>query len=177
MSLQERERIGNYGAVRQRLVNPKNAVADLGIDLKRKPEPPLAVEAEAPMAPLTEAEMMVALDPDAIPAFLPLFSEKHRKKPIASDIIRRVAKFYKVRVADMRSERRTDDIVLPRHIAMHLVKIMTGKSLPFIGKQFGDRDHTSVLHAVRKIKQMRALDGDLDDELVNLQASIEAEFA
>jgi chromosomal replication initiator protein len=61
------------------------------------------------------------------------------------------ADFFKIKVADMYSKRRPIAIALPRQVAMYLAKELTQKSLPEIGELFGGRDHTTVLHAVRKI--------------------------
>jgi chromosomal replication initiator protein len=62
-----------------------------------------------------------------------------------------VADYYKVKLADLCGKRRLASIVLPRQVAMYLIKELTQKSLPDIGEAFGGRDHTTVLHAVRKI--------------------------
>ena len=62
-----------------------------------------------------------------------------------------MADFYKIKVADMYSKKRPASIARPRQIAMYLAKELTQKSLPEIGDSFGGRDHTTVLHAVRKI--------------------------
>jgi hypothetical protein len=67
------------------------------------------------------------------------------------NIQKTVADFYKIKVADMYSKKRPASIARPRQIAMYLAKDMTKKSLPEIGELFGGRDHTTVLHAVRKI--------------------------
>jgi chromosomal replication initiator protein len=75
------------------------------------------------------------------------------------DIQRVVARHYNVSKADLLSSRRTRTIVRPRQIAMYLAKVLTPRSLPEIGRRFGGRDHTTVLHAVRKIEGM--IDGDM----------------
>lgn len=72
-----------------------------------------------------------------------------------------VARYFGISKLDMISQRRTKDIVHPRQIAMYLAKALTGKSLPEIGRRFGGRDHTTVLHAVNKIHDR--LDFDEDD--------------
>ncbi|HUH39704.1 MAG TPA: chromosomal replication initiator protein DnaA, partial [Castellaniella sp.] len=72
------------------------------------------------------------------------------------NIQKTVADFYKIKVADMYSKRRPANIAVPRQIAMYLAKELTQKSLPEIGDLFGGRDHTTVLHAVRKITDLRA---------------------
>ena len=71
------------------------------------------------------------------------------------NIQKTVADFYKIKVADMYSKKRPASIARPRQIAMYLAKDMTKKSLPEIGELFGGRDHTTVLHAVRKIGDER----------------------
>jgi len=75
------------------------------------------------------------------------------------DIQRVVARHYNVSKADLLSSRRTRTIVRPRQIAMYLAKVLTPRSLPEIGRRFGGRDHTTVLHAVRKIEGL--IDGDV----------------
>jgi len=70
------------------------------------------------------------------------------------DIQIAVSEFYGVLVSDMLAHRRTVDIVLPRHVAMYLTKKLTHRSLPEIGRLFGRRDHTTVLHACRKIEAL-----------------------
>lgn len=74
-----------------------------------------------------------------------------RKSPEIKTIIRTVARHYRVSIFDLLSHRRTANIVRPRQIAMYLCKEMTLRSLPEIGRRFSGRDHTTVLHAVRKV--------------------------
>lgn len=81
------------------------------------------------------------------------------------NIQKTVADYYKIKVADMYSKRRPKNIALPRQIAMYLAKELTQHSLPEIGANFGGRDHTTVMHAVRKIAQERKTDADLNHEL------------
>lgn len=76
-----------------------------------------------------------------------------------------VADHYKIKVADMYSKRRPNNIAMPRQVAMYLAKEMTQKSLPEIGELFGGRDHTTVLHAVRKIGKARHMDNELNHAL------------
>jgi len=76
-----------------------------------------------------------------------------------------VADFYKIKVADMYSKKRPASIAKPRQIAMYLAKELTQKSLPEIGELFGGRDHTTVLHAVRRIEALRAEDSALNQDL------------
>jgi chromosomal replication initiator protein len=98
--------------------------------------------------------------------------EDNRKIRI-EDIQRAVSRHYNVSRTDMLSNRRTRVIVKPRQIAMYLAKMMTPRSLPEIGRRFGGRDHTTVLHAVRKVEGMIAEDGQLAKELELLKRLIE----
>lgn len=85
-------------------------------------------------------------------------------------IQRVVAAQYKVSVNDILSARRSAEVVRPRQIAMYLCKTLTTRSLPEIGRRFGGRDHTTVLHAVRKIGQLRKSDPSVDQEVSYLEA-------
>lgn len=81
------------------------------------------------------------------------------------NIQKAVADFYSIKVADMYSKKRPANIARPRQIAMFMAKELTQKSLPEIGELFGGRDHTTVLHAVRKIGEERTHDGQLNHEI------------
>jgi chromosomal replication initiator protein len=83
-----------------------------------------------------------------------------------------VADYYKMKVADMYSKRRPSAIAGPRQVAMYLSKELTQKSLPEIGEQFGGRDHTTVLHAVRKIGGERAKNTELNHALHVLEQTL-----
>lgn len=91
------------------------------------------------------------------------------KRVRVDDILRVVAKHYNVSRADLLSQRRTANVVKPRQIAMYLAKTLTLRSLPEIGRRFGGRDHTTVLHAVRKIDGLIATDRSLADEIEALK--------
>jgi len=83
-----------------------------------------------------------------------------------------VADYYKIKVADMYSKRRPSAIAGPRQVAMYLAKELTQKSLPEIGELFGGRDHTTVLHAVRKIGGQRSNNGELNHALHVLEQTL-----
>ncbi len=100
-----------------------------------------------------------------------LLSIKNRQISV-ENIQKTVADFYKIKVADMHSKKRPANIAKPRQIAMYLAKEMTQKSLPEIGEMFGGRDHTTVLHAVRKITAERANDPDLNQHLHVLEQTL-----
>jgi chromosomal replication initiator protein len=89
------------------------------------------------------------------------------------DIQKVVASHYNVSKHDLLSARRTRAIVRPRQIAMYLAKTMTPRSFPEIGKRFGGRDHTTVLHAVRKVEELAAADEALKQEIELLRRMIQ----
>ena len=90
------------------------------------------------------------------------------------NIQKAVADFYSIKVADMYSKKRPANIARPRQIAMFMAKELTQKSLPEIGELFGGRDHTTVLHAVRKIGEERSHDGQLNHEIHVIEQTLKA---
>jgi chromosomal replication initiator protein len=95
------------------------------------------------------------------------------KRVKIEDIQKLVASHYSVSRADILSSRRTAVVVKPRQVAMFLAKTLTMRSLPEIGRRFGGRDHTTVLHAVRKIDALSQSDGTLRDELELLKRMLQ----
>jgi chromosomal replication initiator protein len=89
------------------------------------------------------------------------------------DIQRVVARQYNVSRADLLSSRRTANVVRPRQVAMYLAKTLTLRSLPEIGRRFGGRDHTTVLHAVRKIENLVGSDTSLAEEIESLKRQLQ----
>ncbi|MDX1540899.1 MAG: helix-turn-helix domain-containing protein, partial [Geminicoccaceae bacterium] len=89
----------------------------------------------------------------------------HERRVTIEDIQRRVAEHYQIKTSDMQSSRRARSVARPRQVAMYLAKQLTPRSLPEIGRKFGGRDHTTVIHAVRKIEQLRAEDPQLNDDI------------
>ena len=84
------------------------------------------------------------------------------------NIQRTVAEYYRIRVSDLLSKRRSRSIARPRQVAMALSKELTNHSLPEIGDAFGGRDHTTVLHACRKIKSLRDESHEIKEDYQNL---------
>lgn len=84
------------------------------------------------------------------------------------NIQRTVAEYYKMRLTDLLGKKRTRSIARPRQLAMALAKELTNHSLPEIGQGFGGRDHTTVLHACRKVKELRETDARVDEDYANL---------
>lgn len=84
------------------------------------------------------------------------------------NIQRVVAEYYKIKISDLHSKRRSRSVARPRQVAMYLAKELTNHSLPEIGDAFGGRDHTTVLHACRKIKELLDSDADIREDVKNL---------
>lgn len=94
------------------------------------------------------------------------------KQVSVDNIQRTVAEYYKIKVADLMSKRRSRSVARPRQVAMALAKELTNHSLPEIGDAFGGRDHTTVLHACRKIKELRETSADIREDYQNLLRSL-----
>lgn len=84
------------------------------------------------------------------------------------NIQKTVAEYYKIKISDFHSKRRSRSIARPRQVAMALAKELTNYSLPEIGEAFGGRDHTTVLHACRKIQELRESNSDIAEDFMNL---------
>ena len=84
------------------------------------------------------------------------------------NIQKTTAEYYKIRVAELLSKRRSRSVARPRQVAMALAKDLTSHSLPEIGDAFGGRDHTTVLHACRKINELRHKDQRIEEDYKNL---------
>src|SRR5918996_829002 len=93
----------------------------------------------------------------------------HERRVTIEEIQRRVAEYYNIRIADMQSARRARAVARPRQVAMYLAKQLTPRSLPEIGRKFGGRDHTTVMHAIRKIEELRAIDPLLSEDIETLR--------
>ncbi len=85
------------------------------------------------------------------------------------EIQRRVADYFNIRLSDLLSARRARLVARPRQVAMYLAKKLTAKSLPDIGRQFGGRDHTTVMHAVKRIDELRLADSVLEEDIQHLE--------
>ena len=89
------------------------------------------------------------------------------------EIQKRVAEHFNIRLADMHSARRARAVARPRQVAMYLAKQLTARSLPEIGRKFGGRDHTTVMHAVRKVEELRATDNSFNEDVELLKRMLE----
>lgn len=96
------------------------------------------------------------------------------RKVTIEEIQRKVAEHYNIRLSDMIGPKRLRNIARPRQIAMYLAKQLTPRSLPEIGRRFGGRDHTTIMHGVRKIEELMATDSQLSDDLQLLRRLLQA---
>ncbi|HEX5806514.1 MAG TPA: chromosomal replication initiator protein DnaA [Macromonas sp.] len=115
-----------------------------------------------------QKEVSIQLARDALKDLLSI----QNRQISVENIQKTVADFYKIKVADMYSKKRPANIARPRQIAMFLAKELTQKSLPEIGELFGGRDHTTVLHAVRKIAAERQTVSELNQQLHVLEQTL-----
>lgn len=88
------------------------------------------------------------------------------------NIQRVVTEYFKVKMSDLLSKRRSRSVARPRQVAMALAKELTNHSLPEIGEAFGGRDHTTVLHACRKIKELQETDQEMRDDIKKLMRTL-----
>lgn len=154
--------------VRERLRNPINAVMDTPINLKR----PIPID--KPQGVIVSWDVFgpkyLSIEDLAFgPIVHPRPKDDINPRTTIQEIQREVCRYYRVTRVDLLSERRTMSIVRPRQIAMYLAKTITLRSLPEIGRRFGGRDHTTVLHSVRKITALRMSNESLDAELAELE--------
>ena len=89
------------------------------------------------------------------------------------EIQKRVAEHFNIRLADMHSARRSRAVARPRQVAMYLAKQLTSRSLPEIGRKFGGRDHTTVMHAVKKVEELRTSDTTFAEDVDLLRRMLE----
>ncbi len=96
------------------------------------------------------------------------------RKVTIEEIQRKVAEHYNVRLSDMIGPKRVRTIARPRQVAMYLAKQLTTRSLPEIGRRFGGRDHTTIMHGIRKIEELQGADRQLAEDIVLLKRLLES---
>ena len=96
------------------------------------------------------------------------------KKITIEEIQKKVAEHFNIRITDMHSPRRSRSVARPRQIAMYLAKSITSRSLPEIGRKFGGRDHTTVMHAVKKIEELKVQDINFNEDIELLKRLIDS---
>jgi chromosomal replication initiator protein len=97
----------------------------------------------------------------------------HDRRVTIEEIQRKVAEHYNIRLTDMSSARRSRQVARPRQVAMYLAKQLTSRSLPEIGRRFGNRDHTTVMHAVSRIAELMAADSAFAEDVELLRRMLE----
>ena len=102
-----------------------------------------------------------------------VYTEIGPKRITIAQIQSCVVEYYGLRPIDMTTARRSREVARPRQVAMYLSKQLTPRSLPEIGRRFGGRDHTTVIHAVRQIEKLRAQDPELDSDIRLLTRQLE----
>ena len=120
-------------------------------------------------ASLVGREITVELTQDCLSDIL----RASDRKITVEEIQRKVSEHYNIRLSDMLGPKRLRSFARPRQIAMYLCKKLTSRSLPEIGRRFGGRDHTTVMHGVRRIEDLRNQDSQMSDDLDMLRRSLE----
>ena len=100
--------------------------------------------------------------------------KSNSKKITIEEIQKKVAEHFNIRLTDMHSPRRSRSVARPRQIAMYLAKSITSRSLPEIGRKFGGRDHTTVMHAVKKIEELKQEDNNFNEDIELLKRLIDS---
>lgn len=171
-------------SVRQRLRYPPNAVEDYGINLHR-----VKVQI-VDLQPLVESVPIAPVEPRAVylvrrmeelrQEMAVLFAEKEEadrhhafmNRITVETIQKLVCEYFQSSIMDMKSSRRDVQTVRPRMVAMYLARKHTSQSMPQIGNRFGGRDHTTVLHATRKMADLILSDGALASAITEIEARL-----
>ena len=96
------------------------------------------------------------------------------RKVSVEEIQRKVAEHYHIRLSDMIGPKRMRSYARPRQIAMYLSKVLTSRSLPEIGRRFGGRDHTTVMHGVKRIEELQVEDNQVAEDVEMLRRALES---
>lgn len=96
------------------------------------------------------------------------------RKITIEEIQRKVSEYYNIRISDIVGPKRVRSFARPRQVAMYLCKQLTSRSLPEIGRRFGGRDHTTVMHGVRRIEELKSTDGQIAEDVEMLRRALEA---
>lgn len=151
----------------------------MSISLKATSSPTIAPVASTPPSFPTQPKAQPA---SPIPSELfaeawELIDGQHSRYPTVMDVQRAAIRYFRISQADLASPRRDHAVMRPRQIAMYVAKKLTLRSLPEIGRRFGDRDHTTVLHAVRQIDRLIDVDPRIATDVSNLKQMIEETLA
>lgn len=152
------ERLHEAKAVRDRLRNPPNAVDDTGINLKEKPQPKARIPIPLKLNPI-------------VPYRIP------RHYPMPEDVTRVVCEHFNVSPTEIESTVRTQELVKPRQTWAYLAHSICKISYPQIGRYLGGRDHSTQIHAVRKVESNIASDKNVETEIELLRYRLERLFS
>lgn len=119
-------------------------------------------------ADVTKADVTLETTQDVLSDLL----RAHDRRITIDEIQRKVAEHYNIRLTDMHSARRARQVARPRQVAMYLAKQLTSRSLPEIGRKFGGRDHTTVMHAVRKVEELTREDATFLQDIEILRRTL-----
>jgi chromosomal replication initiator protein len=98
---------------------------------------------------------------------------RHEEKTVTIDMIQKfVADYYRLKMADLKSRNNSKSVAMPRQVAMYLCKTLTNASLPEIGKSFGGKHHSTVIHSIRKVEDMRGKDSSFNTLIHTLIESV-----
>lgn len=164
-----RQMLADYAARRRRLFPSLTLVSREAVGLVVPVETP-PVEVKDSTEEATDIPNFLALRPRAT-EWAKITPKAALRTPDTTVILRLVSQHTGVSIRDLKSDRRTSDVVRPRQIAFWLMRQCTGLSLPVIGRKFGDRDHTTILHGIRVIdalRETRPATAELTDTLLRL---------
>lgn len=168
MAQKKRERDERIALAAERLAQSK-----LMLIAPLVPESPAPVDPDAVVAEWVERQKQLALMPMKETWFSII--EEVPRRPRIEEIQRETIAEFRVSMAEFFSDRRHATVVLPRQVAMFLCKSLTIRSLPEIGRRFGGRDHTTVLHAVRKIERLLKTDSELQATIESIKQKLGVE--
>jgi chromosomal replication initiator protein len=126
------------------------------------------------LADLDNSPLSVDLVKEALKDIIPQDSQEYEELVTAESIQKIVAKHFGVRLSDLRSKKRTKLLTLPRHVAMYLCRRLTNLSLIDIGRDFGRKDHTTVIHACNKIEESMQNDSSFERTIGQLIEEIKS---
>lgn len=165
----------NAQQVRARLRNPPNAVWDTAYAKPVKVSKPVIVPPPVMKEIVTDIPMFLDIwskptisVEDEIPMIVIEDREPSARLYKIREIQNAAAREFNITVVDIVSDRRTKKTVLPRHIAMYLLRLLTTKSFPEIGRHFGWRDHTTVMHGYNRIAFMRTVDPLVNERVLSV---------
>ena len=118
-------------------------------------------------ASLTSKPLTIELAQDVLKNVL-----DHEEKAVTIEQIQKfVADYYQLKLTELKSRNNSKSVAMPRQVAMYLCKSLTHASLPEIGRSFGGKHHSTVIHSIKKVEEMRKKNGDFDKQVTNLMDS------